>query len=82
MKIYKSSTCRVIMKVTKSNVLFETTGRVDYAYDGYIGLNSDMVVSGGYDGHVPASGPELTIEERKELADYMIALWKVFRGDV
>jgi hypothetical protein len=71
------------MEVNGDIVTFSTGTKV-YANLGLIGIGSDLYVSEGYDGWVPAwptrpGDKSLTKEERQELADYMIALWTKFR---
>ena len=69
-----------------------STGRTITPYNGTIGINKDMEVSEGYDNMLTEKShpimrieddPEertyvYTAEERKELAEYMIDLWKKF----
>jgi hypothetical protein len=74
----------MIVDCSQSNVTFESTGREVYAHGGIIGLSPNLTqVSEGYDGNIETyySDPEfgeapLTAEERRELADYMKALWE------
>lgn len=68
------------MIVDGDKVIFESTGRKDCANCGYIGIRADMEMSGGYDQYFPCWGVELTSEEKKELAEYMIGLWRKFGG--
>jgi hypothetical protein len=57
---------------------FETTGRRIYANCHLISINHEMQVGEGYDTNLD-EGPELTTEEKRELADYMIELWERFK---
>ena len=64
-----------------------TTGREFGAHQGIIGLQVDAPsgVYGGYDEQIFLESsddeePAWTIEERAELADYMIARWTLWRG--
>jgi len=66
-----------------------STGRRFYANRGLIGINPEMEVSEGYDGHIhygpifyPQEAPGWSKEERAELADFMIALWSRFKASV
>jgi hypothetical protein len=66
--------------VVKDDWLTFSTGKRAYANQGIIGLgprsgNDAWRVSEGYDGGFV----ELTKEEKRELADYMIALWREWR---
>lgn len=54
-----------------------STGRKINANNGYIGINPEMMLSEGYDGHIYAD--RWTPEERIELADYMIGLWQEYK---
>ena len=68
----------------EDHIEFESTGRSAYAYGGVIGISEGDVdslsVVGGYDDRFPLhSEGELTKEEHRELADYMIDLWTQFR---
>lgn len=61
-----------------------STGRTFYANNGLIGISplgadAAVRVSEGYDGGVHVD--EWTAAERRELADYMIALWSAFCAD-
>lgn len=65
---------------------FESTGRVVSANNGIVGLNEKLEeVFEGYDGSIEHyyKPPEerLTPEERRELADYMIALWNKYADE-
>lgn len=74
------------MKVKGSEVILEATGRRLYAYGGVIGLgpqygNPNVVVAHyGYDGELTEYEKPLTVEERRELAEYMVTRWKDFGG--
>lgn len=56
-----------------------STGRREYANGGIIGLSSTGEVTEGYDGILIYNPSNLSIEERAELADYMIAKWQQFK---
>ncbi len=79
------------MKCDKTGITF-STGRQAYANRGIIGLDMSGEVYEGYDGtfYCFLSEDEIlsldyydkmqpTAEERKELADFMIARWKAYR---
>lgn len=75
------------MKIEGGKVIF-STGRVESANAGIIGINPELDLHQGYDGSFAsyaAWGPEdeeykpLTKAEREELADYMIGLWTAFK---
>ena len=57
---------------------FVTTGRKIDANRGIIGLAPDGSVFGGYDDIVFYYDDPITPEERRELAEYMIAQWAAF----
>ena len=54
------------------------SGRVVSANGGYIGINEALVVSHGYDDEMPCDEAQWTAEERQELAEHMISLWRRF----
>lgn len=63
-----------------------STGRKVYANCGIVGINDKLSTSEGYDGDLPTRDefdPESdwAADERRELADYMIALWTRYRGE-
>ena len=71
------------------NLVFETTGHGLNANLGFIGINSDLELSEGYDGGLfphdletreqiddEHMNPAFTKEEKKELADFMCSLWR------
>ena len=62
-------------------MIFETTGRVDYANCGIIGISDGCLLFGGYDDGF-SDADSLTPEERNELADFMVAQWEQFRSGV
>jgi len=51
------------------------TGKIFPANHGLIGINHELVAHGGYD-QVIHEDSEFTPEERKEISEYMIELWK------
>ena len=58
-----------------------STGRVLYANRGIIGVNCDLDVFDGYDGHLDGAfmgsyGEPLTEAEQAELCDFMIDVWQ------
>ncbi|MGA2412382.1 MAG: hypothetical protein ABSG46_18605 [Candidatus Binataceae bacterium] len=55
-----------------------STGTEIYANRGFVGISENMELSEGYDGCIDAD--HLTLEERHELADYMISLWQRWRA--
>ena len=77
-------------RIGSSDFVFETTGRQSYAFCGVIGIEDDereegdlarLKTSEGSDGTFHQYEPELlTVEERHELADYMIGLWTRYKN--
>ena len=57
-----------------------SSGRKVYCFSQSFGIRPDMSVSIGYDGGVRYS--DWTLEEKRELADYMIGLWEKFKTHV
>jgi hypothetical protein len=69
------------MKIDGNYVTF-SSGKVLSANQGIIGIDPDLDVSEGYDGGFDIADTyreTLTKPERRELADYMIALWQRYR---
>lgn len=66
------------MKLVARDTYRFSTGREVRAHRGIIGLSPQLDVYGGYDGTIAHYGQELTPVERRELADYMRALWQSF----
>lgn len=54
-------------------------GRYLYAHRGVLGVSasegSKDTLFNGYDGEVSEADPPLTADEKREISDYMIALW-------
>ncbi len=78
------------MKVLdRDTVMFETTGLQLYADSCIIGINQYLETYSGYadsfnpvyalNSNFPPTNRNFTIEERQELADYMIDLWNKFK---
>lgn len=65
------------MNINNDTITFETTGKEIYANCGIVGISPSGSLSEGYDGGVDVES--LTIEEKIELADYMISLWTKFK---
>ena len=66
------------MKYLRNEDTYEfSTGKRFYANAGLIGICPSGEVAEGYDGDVSTSS--FTPDERRELADYMIALWQQFK---
>ena len=67
------------MKIDGDGLIF-STGKAVYANNGIVGI-SDMdgliAIWEGYDDEVAVN--DLSMDERIELADYMIGLWRKFR---
>lgn len=59
--------------------VLETTGRELNANLGIIGLNPKLEISEGYDGGIEDNWEPFTLEERQEIADYMISLWEAYK---
>lgn len=49
-----------------------------YAHNLVVGISPDGQISEGYDGGIDAE--ELTAQDRRELAERMISLWRTFGG--
>jgi hypothetical protein len=61
------------------------SGREFYAYNGIVGIGAngdpaDLWVWEGYDGDV--STYDWSVEERRELADLMLARWQAYRDSL
>lgn len=65
------------MMIRGDKVTFETTKRVEYANHGIIGIGENLIYQ-GYDDQFMDSNT-LTLEERRELADFMVQQWRTFR---
>jgi hypothetical protein len=73
-----------LMKIEKDEIVFSTGKRI-YAFDGIIGIDDELDPSYGSDGGIEIFDWEdgrvvisLSHAERRELADYAIALWQKF----
>ncbi len=66
------------MKADKDFIIFESTGRKEYANCGIVGIDDNLEPSEGYDGGFEHGN--WSPEEKKELAEYMILRWKRFGG--
>lgn len=64
------------MKHIKDGVVFNDGQKV-YANCGILGINESLDIFEGYDGGVD-NQCSWTAEQRKELAEYMIELWRRF----
>lgn len=68
----------------KDSEIVLSTGKKFYANNGIIGINDELSIYGGYDGHIslreyyPTESLHFSKEERKELAEYVISLWQKF----
>ena len=60
-----------------------SSGRRLYAHFGIIGINPELKIYEGYGGGMPCpyqiKKGNLTVDDMRELADYMISLWGQFR---
>ena len=82
------------MTITGDKVIFETTGREIYAYQGVIGLNQYFQIISGYEERFDGfdeyweeylkayDKSYFTKQENIELAEFMIARWQEFRKRV
>lgn len=68
------------MKIEDERYLVFSTGRRETANLGIVGLGPDLTISEGYDGGF--NERDWTPDERRELADYMIAQWTAYRDQV
>jgi len=78
---YQQPKDALIVNEDNSELLF-STGTKMYANMGVIGIglrDGDIVISEGYD--TGFDDDILTKQERDELADYMINLWKKYKSD-
>jgi hypothetical protein len=58
-----------------------STGREFYGFGNRLSLNGDGVLAYGHDGRVDdLDNPPLTLEEKREIADAMIARWIAWGG--
>jgi hypothetical protein len=74
------------MKIERDTITF-SSGRTAYANCGIIGLSPSLELSNGYDGGFNWPPEEwhtvkLTKEDMLELADYMIAHWRLFKAKI
>lgn len=79
-----------MIETKAGNLKFETTGRIIKRYAGHIGIcetSEGFDIAEGYDNHMEFAGKMLfsgvsyeTLDpsERRELADYMIDMWRRF----
>ena len=75
------------MKIVDRHHVELNSGKSFTAYAGILGLGEDLELREGYDGHVDEDEadpphefaayvrPRFTSAERREIAEYMIALW-------
>ncbi len=70
------------MKIEGDDVIFDSGKKLD-ANGGIIGLNQRLEAYGGYDQDLDWGGSDelLTPDERMELAEYMIALWRRYAAE-
>ena len=54
------------------------SGKSFHANHGLVGINSKLEVSEGYDGMLDDYDNYLSPQERRELSEYMIDLWRKF----
>jgi hypothetical protein len=71
------------MKIDSHTIIF-SSGRSVYANLGIIGLSPTLELSYGYDGSIDwppyeTHSDSLTVEDMKELADYMVGQWTRFK---
>lgn len=75
-------------RIDFNEFMFECTGREMSAHAGIIGIQDDdressdverLKTYDGYDGTIGQYSEKFTVEERHELADYMIGLWTRYR---
>ena len=64
------------MRIDGDDIIFSTGKRL-YANCGIIGIDPDLDVYEGYDGDF--GDDKLTEEEKLELAEYMITVWKSYK---
>ena len=75
------------MERSKSDYFKLKSGKEIYAFGNVVGLCPDLDVTGGYDNSVYTENrfldedeePDLTRDERLELADYMLGQWHLFK---
>lgn len=65
------------MKV-EGNKIYFSSGTAEHAYEGIIGINSNLHAYEGYDAPL-CMGSDLSKDDSVELADYMISLWQKFK---
>jgi hypothetical protein len=64
------------MKIDDDHITWESTGRQECINKGIVGISPSLNIYEGYDGCIPNWMNPFTPEERKELADYMVDLWR------
>lgn len=61
-----------------------STGKIFSANCGFLGINPDLEISEGYDGHLfmehQGARTRLKPNEKKEIAEFVIELWKKWAG--
>lgn len=76
-----------MMRIEKESfkVIMDDGTAYEGAYNGVIGLSSDLHISGGFDGDLTSENGEIFCsddmpsEHKRELADYMIDAWKRYK---
>lgn len=63
---------------TNQDALIFDSGRVVSANCGIVGIDQEGQISEGYDGALVSGFEPLTRDERRDLAEYMIGLWKAY----
>ncbi len=66
------------MRLEGRDDLVFSTGKRIRAYLGIVGIDETLSISEGYDDGIDVDA--LTLREKKELANYMIALWKKWKA--
>jgi NAD(P)H-nitrite reductase large subunit len=69
------------MMIDSTGEVMFSTGKEYYANKGIIGIDANLTVYDGYDGIMDPGHTQIrfTSEERRELADYMIRLWEMYK---
>ena len=57
-----------------------SSGREIYAHHGIIGIDAEGSLHEGYDGCI--DGKNMSLEEKCELADFMVKRWETFKRTV
>lgn len=66
--------------IIEDDCLIFTTGKRVQVTGGVVGLDVDSFITGGFETFLEVE--DFTIEEKMELADYMIDVWQSYKEDL